>query len=312
MISGTALDTTGGRNPVQVVVNDTLNKLLKSDLSQRSDDSESPMDTIRIKNRLSFWKDYEKSAKDTTITVRAKANGQFSITAYRTDSLYFQSSWHKPQAYLVADLLKMNTIAIRLEPEVCIPFVPCEERSPSNFYIFVGQKVKVTSEETYYCNAFFMDSQFRAEYKIIQQEVGNFPRDTIRFTAYDHYGRPGFSKYKNVLLFVNEYCGKLYHEKYQYFELYKTVDGKWASPGDPYRFDAHHAKNIVAKRIRFEASVGFDIRNMTPSQIKEHYPQPFYKIEKNRAIPVMGAFVDDLITIKKEGVLKARNSTIDN
>ena len=120
-----------------------------------------------------------------------------------------------------------------------------------------------------------------------------------------------FSKYNNVLLFVNEYCNKLYHEKYQYFDLYKTTKGKWASPGDPYKYDEHHRKNIKAKKIKFADSVWFPIRGLHEAIIKRKFPAPYYKIEGQRAIPVMGTYLDDLVTIKKKGILKARNILMD-
>jgi hypothetical protein len=156
-----------------------------------------------------------------------------------------------------------------------------------------------------------MDSKFKANYKILQQVFGYYPKDTISFTVFDHYGKPAFSNFENVLLFVSEYCGQLYHEKYQYFDLYKTKDGKWASPGDPYKYDSYHRKNLKPQDIQFADSVWFDISKLSETTIKEQYPRPFYKIDRQKAIPVMGSYIDDLITVKKNGVLKARNIRFD-
>ena len=75
-----------------------------------------------------------------------------------------------------------------------------------------------------------IDSRYIAKYKILQLNNGSYKQDTIEFFVFDHYGEPAFSKYKTVLLFVSYYKGKLYHEKYQYFDLYLTADNKWASP----------------------------------------------------------------------------------
>lgn len=287
-IRGTAFDTTNGRNWVHVVVNDTLRKLAES----------KPPD----------WGKFKKLMEDTTVALFAKADGKFQITANKTDSLYFQSSRHKTKVYSVADLLKMKKVNIRLEPEVCIPYVRCTDSVPSNVYVFVGQKLHLNSEQNpYYCNfVLFMDSRFKAEYKILKQVAGKFPKDTIRFTVFDHYGIPAFSKYENVLLFVNEYCGELYHEKYQYFDLYKTADGKWASPGDPYKYDGYFRKNLKAQNIQFADSVWFDISELGEAAIKQQFPAPFYKIEGQKAIPIMGSYIDDLISVKKERALRAR------
>jgi hypothetical protein len=291
-IRGTAFDTTKGRNRVHIVVNDTLRKFRES--------------------KTPNWDNYKKLTEDTTINLFAKSDGKFQVTANKTDSIFFQSFRHIQKVYSVSDLLKMKKVDIRLDPEICIPYVRCEDTLPTNVYVFVGQKLKVDYEpEPYYCDVITMDSRFNAEYKILEQEVGHYPNDTIRFIVFDHYGRPSFSKYETVLLFVSEYCGKLYHEKYQYFDLYKTKDGKWASPGDPYKYDSYHKKNIVAQNITFADTVQFDISKLSEAAIKQQYPAPFYKIEGQRAIPVMGSYIDDLLTVKKDGVLNARKIKLD-
>jgi len=291
-IRGTAFDTTNGRNWVHVVVNDTLRKFRES---------KSPN-----------WDNYKKLTEDTSVNLFAKKDGKFQVTAYKTDSIFFQSFRHIQKVYSVSDLLKMKKIDVRLDPEICIPYVRCEDTLPSNVYVFVGQKLKVDYEpEPYYCDVITMDSRFNARYKILEQEVGRYNKDTINFTVFDHYGRPAFSKYETVLLFVSEYCGKLYHEKYQYFDLYKTADGKWASPGDPYKYDSYHKKNLLAQNIKFADTVYFDVSRLSEAAIKQQYPEPYYKIEKQKAIPVMGSYIDDLITVKREGVLKARKIKLD-
>jgi hypothetical protein len=280
-------------------VNDTLRKFSETLPSKEEDYSK-------------FRKAYFELYKDTNHVVLTKTDGTFQIQAKKTDSLYFQSDRHIPQVYAVADLLQMKCIHIQLEPEKCIPYVRCNDSVPSKFYIFIGKKLNVTYEkEPYYCNVITMDSRFKARYKIVQQVYGDFSKDTISFTVFDHYGRPAFSKYENVLLFVSEYCGELYHEKYQYFELYKTVDGRWASPGDPYRYDNYHRKNIQAQCIEFADSVWFDVSRMHPLTIQREFPAPYYKIEGQKAIPLMGCYIEDLVRVKKEGVLKARKIPVD-
>jgi hypothetical protein len=290
-ITGTAFDTTNGRNWVQIVVNDTLRKFGK--------------------NKSPNWNNFEKLIKDTTVNMFAKADGKFQVKAYTTDSIFFQSFRHIQKVYCVSDLLKMKKIDIRLDPEICIPYVRCDS-FPSKTYVFVGQKIKVEYEpEPYYCDVITWDLRYHAEYRILEQVHGHFDRDTIRFTVFDHYGIPAFSKYETVLLFVSDYCGQLYHQKYQYFELYKTADGKWANPGNPYKYDSYLKKNLVAQNIKFADTVYFDISKLSEEVIKQQYPEPYYKIERQKAIPVMGSYIDDLITVKKDGILKERMIHLD-
>ncbi|MEJ7627914.1 MAG: hypothetical protein WKF35_13695 [Ferruginibacter sp.] len=292
LISGTALDSTKGRNQVYIVVNDTLRKFREG---------KSPN-----------WDDYRNLIKDTTLSLYTKPDGKFQLNVNKTDSIFFQSFKHITEVYCVSDLLKMKNINIRLEPQICIPYVHCNDTLPSKFYIFIGQKLNViTEQEPYYCDIIPMDSKVKAEYKILEQVVGKFPKDTIMFVSFNHNQRITFSNYENVLLFVSEYCGQLYHEKYQYFDLYKTVDGKWASPGDPYKYDEYHRKNIKSQNIQFADSVWFDISKLSEAVIKRQFPIPFYKIDGQKAIPIMGCYIDELVLVKKGGVLKARKITFD-
>jgi hypothetical protein len=97
-----------------------------------------------------------------------------------------------------------------------------------------------------------MDSRYVAKYRMLQIVYGAYKEDTIEFVVYDHYGKPAFSNYKTVLLFVSYYNGKLYHEKYQFFDVYKTSNDRWASPGDPYKFDDHHRKDLKPQKLEFK------------------------------------------------------------
>lgn len=151
-----------------------------------------------------------------------------------------------------------------------------------------------------------MDSRYVAKYKVLQLVYGTYQSDTIEFVVYDHYGRPGFSKYKTVLLFVSIYDGKLYHEKYQYFDVYKTADNRWASPGDPYKFDDYHRKELKPQKIKFKDKVFYNLKQYDQAVIATLFPKEYYYISRNKAYPLVGTYIEDLFTVKKEGVLKAR------
>jgi hypothetical protein len=123
------------------------------------------------------------------------------------------------------------------------------------------------------------------------------------------YGRLSLGQFQHVLLFVGEYCGKLYHEKYQYFDVYKTASGRWASPGDPYRYDRMvQTKSIKAAPVTFNDTLSFDARTYGWGDIKQKFPEPYFRVEGNKGTPLMGAYVEDLITVKKEGTLKNKLS----
>ncbi len=178
-----------------------------------------------------------------------------------------------------------------------------EAEKSNTLFAFVGEKLEFT-ELPYEEGS--LDAGYKAKYKIIQPVYGNYSSDTIEFVAYSHKGVPEFPNYNHVLLFVSESKGKYYHEKYQYFDLYKTKDNRWASS---YK-SSEYSKNIAVKpvRIDFLESVAY------PTIIKYYnnqidtikYPEPYYKTVGDSAYAIYGNYLEDLFTLKKEGVLAAR------
>jgi len=153
-----------------------------------------------------------------------------------------------------------------------------------------------------------MDGRFIAKYKILQKVYGTFQANTIEFLAFDHYGTPGFSKYKYVMLFVSNYNGKLYHEKYQYFDIYKAKNGRWASSykvGD-YEHDHNTNTSIKPQLIDFVKQVSYNIKGRSNEDIEYLFPSPYFKIVGQKAIAVWGNYVEELFELKKGGILKAR------
>lgn len=289
-IKGIAKDTTKNRSFVKIDINDTLFKFRQK--------------AAITKN----WEGYHELTQDKNYSTYADSTGIFKIKAKVTDSIAFYSYRYFKQNYAVSDLLKMNSIKIQLEPEPCIPYKSCEQKTPSNYFIFVGEKIEVKGEEIpYYCNTIIMDGKFKATYKVLKNVYGKHPLNTFSFYAFDHYGTPNFSKYKNVLLFVGEYCNEFYHTKYQYFDIYKTKNGKWATPGDPYKYNLYTKdKYIKAKTINFDKNVYFDISDYSKERIAKEYPKEYYKVIGNRAIPIKGIYISEMIKVK-ENVFKEFN-----
>jgi hypothetical protein len=196
-----------------------------------------------------------------------------------------------------------------------------------SLYVFVGEKIEVKewpqpktieSIDTTIVNgnttiskrvSLSMDGRFIAKYKILQQVYGKFKADTIEFLAFDHYGTPAFSKYKYVMLFVSNYNGKLYHEKYQFFDVYKTKDGRWASSykvGD-YQHDYNKNTTVKPELIDFVKQVSYNIKGRNKEDIDYLFPSPYFKIVGQKAVAVWGNYIDELFELKKGGILKARS-----
>ncbi|WP_129039978.1 hypothetical protein [Chryseobacterium sp. CH21] len=152
-----------------------------------------------------------------------------------------------------------------------------------------------------------MDSEYKAEYKIEQEFSEHYPSSTIAFTAYDHNSMYEFDfrNYDHILVFVGEYCGDLIHLKYQFFPLYKTADGRWATPVKPKAEQIYQLDQYTPSKIEFDQSVNFELSNdLSQEQIaqlrKYKFPEKYYDIKDHKAIPIMGRYAEDLVKIWKE------------
>jgi len=192
-----------------------------------------------------------------------------------------------------------------------------EEQIKPELYVFVGQKIEVVEfqpeEEEGWIS---WDYAFKAKYKVLENVYGDLKVDTIEFTAYDHYGIPPFSEYEYVLLYLAKHDGEFYHEKYLFSPLYKTKDNQWAGI---YSSDYLHPYNkntkIRPEKIDFEPDVVRDIGEIiekySDDEIKEWFPEPYFRIEGNKAIAEYGNYIPELIQLKKDSVLKARGWKFD-
>ena len=192
-----------------------------------------------------------------------------------------------------------------------------------SLFVFVGEKIEVVKIPTPFTEVVdtivvgndttyeievsgSMDSKYRAKYKIIKKLFGYFKTDTIQFTVYDHYGTPAFSNFKHALLYVSisENDGGLYHEKYQYADVYKTKNGRWASGYRTYDYRDNVGGSIKPEKIPFKRKISYELKESQKREVERWYPKPFYKIKKNKAIVVLGNYLEELFLLKKNGILK--------
>ena len=77
-----------------------------------------------------------------------------------------------------------------------------------------------------------MDEAFAARYEILELVHGAYDRRFVDFAAFDHYGYPKFARPEIVMVYLQEYDGKLFHWKYQWDPVHRTKDGRYAYCGD--------------------------------------------------------------------------------
>jgi hypothetical protein len=177
----------------------------------------------------------------------------------------------------------------------------------NRLFAFVGEKISV---EPLPHQRGSMDNGFKAKYAILKKVYGDFPGDTIEFVAYDHYGTPPFSKFKNVLLYVSADSGMYYHQKYMYNDVYKTKDGRWAGTyaDDDYEHAYNKHTKIKPLKIEFAEKVAYPTKMVDDEghQLRYSYPKPYFETVGDNAIAIYGNYIEDLFALKKSGFLTAR------
>jgi hypothetical protein len=164
-------------------------------------------------------------------------------------------------------------------------------------FVFVGEKISV---EPLPYEQGSMDNGFKAKYVILKKVYGSFPQDSIEFIAYDHYGIPPFSTFKNVLLFVSADSGTYYHQKYMYNDVYRTKEGDWAGPYAEQDYKHPYNKRTKIKPVKID----FDTRVAYPRNDK--HPRPYFEPIGDSSVAIYGNYVEELFSLKKTGFLTAR------
>jgi hypothetical protein len=145
----------------------------------------------------------------------------------------------------------------------------------NTLFCFVGEKIELKELKD---ESGEFDAAYLGTYKILERVYGHFDADTITFRAYSHRGFPEFGNFSTVLLYVSKKDTIYYHEKYQFNEVYKTTNNRWAGFSRDYYDQIDNASLIKAEKIEF----------------------------KDFALPDTGNYVEDLFRLKKNGVLTYR------
>jgi hypothetical protein len=186
-----------------------------------------------------------------------------------------------------------------------------------NLYAFIGKKIAITefdpnnpkkvrmeidsiTKDTLRFESYVMDNGFKCKYLVKRNLYNQIENDTIEFEAYDHYGRPEFENYDELVLYLSkDKEGNYYHHKYQFESIYlDSTERFYSYPkflGDGY---LQAADDLNSVKVEFPESERFDITNMGESAIKSYYPNYYYRIEKQYAYPIRGMFLSELIEFR--------------
>jgi hypothetical protein len=143
--------------------------------------------------------------------------------------------------------------------------------------------------------------QYLARYKVIIMFTEHQHINTVEFTTY----APELFKYEHALLFLKTSkngCFSLINN--QFVDIYLDKNNNWASHYAS--LDYTHPNNMNTSlnpvKIDFIKEVSFDITDLDYATLQKLYPSKYYKIVNNKAIPVWGNYVEDVVELKMNAI----------
>ncbi|MGN7918824.1 hypothetical protein [Lysobacter antibioticus] len=184
-----------------------------------------------------------------------------------------------------------------------------EAAEQENLIVFVGEKLSVEQfGPVLGKDVLLMDAAFKAKYRVEQLVYGEYDGDTIEFEAYDHHGVPPFSRFPHALLFVSRDGNRLYHQKYQYYPVFRAPSGAWFGCGPVGERDSEDRRGIAeARPIPWDSDAYHPLEpGWSSKDRRKLFAREHFRIDGDKAYCLTGSPVDELFEVKKRTVLKAR------
>ncbi len=221
----------------------------------------------------------------------------------------------------VISILILSIIFSACKTTITKPTLPIIDNS-KNVYAFIGKKISVTefdpnenyiielfdsiTDEKVIQESYIMDNGFLCKYVVKKNLYNQLENDTIEFTAYDHYGRPHFENYDEVILYISKNeNGHYFHQKYQFDNIFTDSNKRLFSYpkffGQGYQDVANQLESFSAK---FPEDQKFYVESLSEDGKKMRYPAFYYKIENNYAYPIRGMFLYELVKYRIKTTFK--------
>lgn len=183
----------------------------------------------------------------------------------------------------------------------------CGEKpgAPQKVFVFIGE---LLSAKKVFAREHYNEARYSATYRIIERVCGDYSGpDTMDIDVIQVIYDSSFKRHKFQLLMLTKDTSE--GEDYVlwadlYFDLFKTRSNEWAgsymSKNDT---EYEGRKALKPKKVGFSKQSFYDTRGMTREEIDLFYPEPFYKIKREKAIPVLGNSIQEIFQHQKEGTL---------
>jgi len=154
-----------------------------------------------------------------------------------------------------------------------------------------------------------MDQAFNCKYSIEKNLLNKISQDTINFKAFDHYGRPQFEKFDNVILYLSKNQNKeYYHQKYIHDPVFK-INGKWIGvlsfvfPND----NLELWKKFKTKKINKDNSIKWKLGFCDVNCQETYYPKPYFEINKGIVYPKRAFKIKDILAYRMMTTFKLQS-----
>ena len=171
------------------------------------------------------------------------------------------------------------------------------QQKSNNLFVFVGSMIP-----SYPLNK-NSEGYVKLKYKILEKTYGAYDEDTIDFFAYYDVDKLKFTQYNNCLLFLQKDGSTFYKMALPVYDVYQTVDGRWASGAKKWEYGPAIQTSIKPRHLQFKHSVYFDLKGLKQEEIDHWYPAKYYERKGSVAIPVYGSYTDELVEINKHSFL---------
>ena len=176
---------------------------------------------------------------------------------------------------------------------------PDWENDAARLVVFLGEPISldlVPHEPCEFC--IIMNSHYRARYRILDVIYGEAPGSEIAFDVYDHYGKPSFSRYDHVLLYLlRRPDGSYVHKKYTYDAVFRTTDGQWAGCAVVLRRDERPA--VAPRPMAFDDSAWLPVSRPEPEEIAKDFPPSLFDVRGKRAYCKQGYALEELLANRR-------------
>lgn len=187
-----------------------------------------------------------------------------------------------------------------------------ENLEEDELLILIGEKIEIKKlpDNKEDCTSTHCYDKFAGQYKVIKKICGNYNKNEITFLIDGYYDKPYFADYKNCLF----YLSRKRNSKdtfalltYQFDDVYRTKDGEWASPFSSRNYREYDSTkgNIKPRRIEYVEDVTYNVKGFSRNKLNRHFPSSYFTINNKTAIAQYGNYVEELVQMKKEGLLKS-------